>query len=371
MKTKACFIGWSMLVMVSSASAQTIAVETQSPHFFYNVVLDSFFLMDRGLQEVLAPDFERLVEKASFTPQPNSWIPKPHPKGVISNIYNRISANNLGESFTTMVSKVVELACTSPQYDPLSSLSSKCVSKILKYPIIEPIQIKYNYNKGKTFDQFVSNLSNSTDADRYQNIVVALADLMNSGYERSSNTNITKQLHFVKYPLPMVASVRPTSASGGLSGMTEADIKNEMMRLNLALDGTRIACTDVKLNQRERKACDNELKELRTQIELLNSNPSSYLAYKEQLAVKEMSKNQVTNSRRNERYDGVGDEKSRNQQQYFTTDGGMMTQPPGSDFAITSKGDTYYKPQGSAFSYGTGQNAGKTCFHYGAFADCK
>jgi len=173
MKIKACFIGWSMLVMVSSASAQTIVVETQSPDFFYNVVLDSLFLMNSELQEMLAPDFELLVKKASFTPQPNSWIPRPHPKGMISNVYNKISTNNLGESFTSMVSKVVELACTPPQYDPLSSSSSKCVSKTLKYPIIEPIQIKYNYNKGKTFDQFVSHLSNSTDADRYQNIVVA------------------------------------------------------------------------------------------------------------------------------------------------------------------------------------------------------
>lgn len=52
------------------------------------------------------------------------------------------------------------------------------------------------------------------------------------------------------------------------------------------------------------------------------------------------------------------------------TNGGVMTQPPGSAFATTSKGETYFKPVGSAFSYGTGANSGKTCFHYRNFADC-
>jgi hypothetical protein len=59
------------------------------------------------------------------------------------------------------------------------------------------------------------------------------------------------------------------------------------------------------------------------------------------------------------------------QKQYFLTNGGTMTQPPGSSFSTTSKGETYFSPEGSAFSYGTGANAGKKCFHYGDFADCK
>lgn len=59
------------------------------------------------------------------------------------------------------------------------------------------------------------------------------------------------------------------------------------------------------------------------------------------------------------------------QKQYFLTNGGTMTQPAGSSFSTTSKGETYFSPEGSSFSYGTGANAGKNCFHFGAFADCK
>lgn len=54
--------------------------------------------------------------------------------------------------------------------------------------------------------------------------------------------------------------------------------------------------------------------------------------------------------------------------QYFMTRGGTMQQAQGSDFAYDNNGNAYHKPQGSAFSYGPG---GKTCFHFGAFADCK
>jgi len=120
---------------------------------------------------------------------------------------------------------------------------------------------------------------------------------MNSGYERSSNANITKQLHFVKYPLPMVESVK-SSTEGTFSNGVDFDPKEEMKRLNLAVDSKRIECTNVKFTQRERKACDNELGELRNQIKILENDPSNYAAYKQQLATRELAEKSKINSRK-------------------------------------------------------------------------
>lgn len=53
---------------------------------------------------------------------------------------------------------------------------------------------------------------------------------------------------------------------------------------------------------------------------------------------------------------------------YFSNDGSVIERPPGSSFSHDSRGNTYLKPEGSAFSYG---KDGKTCFHYGDFANCK
>jgi hypothetical protein len=55
------------------------------------------------------------------------------------------------------------------------------------------------------------------------------------------------------------------------------------------------------------------------------------------------------------------------QEQYFMTGGGTMQKPPASAFIYDNQGNAYHKPPGSAFS--TGPN-GRTCFHFGAFADC-
>jgi len=81
-----------------------------------------------------------------------------------------------------------------------------------------------------------------------------------------------------------------------------------------------------------------------------------------------------TTSRSKNRYatSGYGQEQANSRQQkseqYFMNNGGMMQKPAGSSFAHDNKGNAYFKPEGGSFSYGKG---GKTCFHYGAFADCR
>lgn len=65
---------------------------------------------------------------------------------------------------------------------------------------------------------------------------------------------------------------------------------------------------------------------------------------------------------------GSQPEASNRQNEYSLNNGGVMHQPQGSSYATDNHGNTYFKPPGSDFSYGPG---GKTCFHFGAFADCK
>lgn len=375
MALKTWIVVFLLLVLVNGASAKTIKIETQSPYFFDNVVLDSLLLMDRELQRVLANDISHLVKSASFTPQPSRWLPRPPPKGRLLNIYNSINAKNLSESFTSMVAPVIEMACTSRHYDPLNDSSSKCVSQILKYPIIDLIQINYTYVQGKSFDQLVSNLQNSTNADRYQNIVSTLADLMNSGYQKNANTRIAKKMNVIKYPLPLVATTGSSVQNGTSGGMTNEDIINEKALLNAELDRKRIECTDAKHNMAQRKSCDKAKDAIREQLEVIEKTPSMYFAYKQKRMSEELAqasrRQSATPTSYEQDEDYVKNGSANKQQEYFLTNGGMMMQPPGSAFATTSKGETYFKPEGSAFSYGTGTNSGKTCFHYGNFADCK
>ncbi|NJD38075.1 MAG: hypothetical protein FIA89_07090 [Geobacter sp.] len=149
MTLRAFMVSGLIFAWVSVVSSEAINVTSPGPGFFENVVLDSLLLMDGELQQTLAADIAYLVKTAHFTPQANSWIPKPHPKGRLLNIYNSLNTGNLKDSFTSMVAPVVEMACMSQQYDPMNDSSSKCVSRILKYPIIETIQINYSYIQGQ------------------------------------------------------------------------------------------------------------------------------------------------------------------------------------------------------------------------------
>ena len=174
-------------------------------------------------------------------------------------------------------------------------------------------------------------------------------------------------MNVIKYPLPFVASAAPIP-NGASGGMTISDIQNEKAQLNADLDKKRIECTDAKHTKYERQACEKDKNSIREQLEVLNSNPSNYLAYTQKLMAEKMLQ-----ASRNQDVSSANDKKfvtQQEQRQFFLTNGGMMTKPPGSSFATTSEGETYFKPEGSAFSYGTGTNSGKTCFHYGNFADC-
>ncbi|MGD9686432.1 MAG: hypothetical protein AB7U43_05600 [Desulfobacter sp.] len=326
MKIKVCFIVLLVFVLNKPVFSQTISIETQSSNFFLNVVLDSLLLMDGDIQNILAPDFSALVKKASFVPRPNSWIPGPHPKGVLSNIYRQININNLADSFTSMVSQVVEMSCRPQQYDPLSTYSSKCVAKTLKYPIINEISIDYNYVAGNGLNEILSKLQNSsTDTDRYQNIVIALADLVNSGYAKNTNKNMSKQISIIKYPLPLAGSLYSTVANGSSGEITDLDVQNEKRMLESEIDGKRIACTNVTYNKRERQECDEALKDLRYKQELLNTSPESYLAYKQQSVVNE----QLAESRREKKMRNIARDEAEKRSMNSSLNGPIVSLPNG------------------------------------------
>jgi hypothetical protein len=95
-------------------------------------------------------------------------------------------------------------------------------------------------------------------------------------------------MNIVKYPLPIVAAIStPMGGRGG--GAAEVDVKNEKMWLEMELDRKRMECTDVSHKQYQRQACDKALKELRNQMELLKVDPAGYVAYKQQLAARELA----------------------------------------------------------------------------------
>jgi hypothetical protein len=184
-------------------AAESITVETRDANFFRNFVTDTVLLLDNDLKTLLADDIENIVRQAKFGIQPNSWKPKPSPKNKLSSVYSRINKNNLKEAFADLVQPVVEIACTSQKYDPLREASTKCIKDMLVYPIIEQIQIDYTYNSKKTFDQFVSDLTELNSNTIYPQMIRTAADIMNSAFEKIQHKSVVKTVSVIKYPLAL------------------------------------------------------------------------------------------------------------------------------------------------------------------------
>jgi len=186
------------------AAAENITIDTKTDNLFENLISDTLLLLDPELKKTIADDFDNVVKNSNFKLVVNSWMPRPNPKTKLVSIYDRFNANNVKESLSSLVQPVVEIACTSQKYDPMNEYQSKCIKELFKYPIIQPIEIQYIYESGKTKEQLVANLTGLNESNRYQKIVSSIADIMNSGYEKVSKKSVAKNVNVVKYPLQIV-----------------------------------------------------------------------------------------------------------------------------------------------------------------------
>lgn len=205
----------------TSFTAENITINTENGDFFKNLVSDTYLLLDPVLQKIIADDFDHVVKSSRFQLQVNSWKPRPNPKNKITTIYNRFNNQNVKESLASLIQPVVEIACSPQQNDPLNEISSKCINELLKYRIIETIQIGYVFKSNTSIEQNITRLSNLNDRYRYHQIVWAIADILNGAYEKVSKKIITKNVNFTKYPLPIVA-ISVSSGSGRSYGNTGA-----------------------------------------------------------------------------------------------------------------------------------------------------
>lgn len=192
-------------------------IETQTSDFFSNIISDSTLLLDSDLKRIINNDLDRIVTNSKFAYKGYAWPPRTDPKVLLRNIYSDIDKKNLGESLARIIEPVVEIACTPKQYDPLNSISPKCIKNTLAYPVITQIEIIYLFESKKSIDQYIYELNGLNDNNRYQQMVHTIADIMNSAFEKISKKNIFKTVDLVKYPLPNFAYSRTGSDNGSSS----------------------------------------------------------------------------------------------------------------------------------------------------------
>lgn len=222
-----------ILVIVFSCeitfAAENITMETKTGNFFENLVSDTLLLLDPDLKKIIVDDFDHVVANSKFELPVNSWKPRPNPKIRLAVIYDRFNSNNVKESLASFVQPVVEIACSPQKHDPLSEYQSKCIKEMFGYPIIQPIEIKYTYESGKTKEQYITDLTGLNNSNRYQQIVRTTADIMNSAFEKMHNKKIVKAVSITKSPLPIVAS-GVSSGSGRSYGNTGASTDSSNCR---------------------------------------------------------------------------------------------------------------------------------------------
>jgi hypothetical protein len=211
------------ITLFSSATfaAERYVINTKDDNFFENFVSDTSLLLTPDLRKIISANFDTVVNNSKFQPQPNSsWLPKPNPRIKLNTIYNRISSDNIKENFAYLVNPIVEIACSSPsQNDPMGDKSSKCIKQMLKYPVIQTIEINYVYDSNKTFEQIVSSLSGLNDINRYQQMVISMADIMNKSFEKIGQKTVSLNAFVTKYPLAL-----QTSSLGG-SKVTSSSLR--------------------------------------------------------------------------------------------------------------------------------------------------
>lgn len=186
-------------------ATENITIETKTDNFFENFISDTILLLDTDLKKIIVDDLAHVVANSKFELVVNNWKPRSSPKIKLVNIYDRFNSDNIKESLAALAQPVVEIACSSQKYDPLNEYQSRCIKDMFKYPIIQPIEIKYIYKSGKTKEQHIANLTGLNDSNRYQQMVRTTADIMNSVYEKVCKKNITKSVNIIKYPLTFVA----------------------------------------------------------------------------------------------------------------------------------------------------------------------
>ena len=185
----------------SATAATTINIDTKSDSFFENVVSDAFLLLDSGLRKHLTEDKDYIIEHARFNPESHGWQVRQNPKARLTSIYHDIKPENMKDSFASLIKPVVEAACAPQQYDPMNSVTGKCVREMLRYPISNPIRINYSFSQEKTVEQFAKDLNGLVSNNRYQQIVRTTADILNSAWSKSSGKPVEKSLVIVKKPL--------------------------------------------------------------------------------------------------------------------------------------------------------------------------
>jgi len=198
---------------ISFSAENRIEVETTTSNLFQNIISDTILLLDPDLKKIVSVDLDSVIKKSEFNYQGYSWPPRTNPKYVLSNIYEKINKHNVSDSLARMVEPVVEIACTPKKYDPLNELSPKCIKNLLKYPIINPIEINYAYDRQKDINQYIVELSNLNDNNRYPQMVKTIAGIMNSAYEKSAGKNVVVTTRIIKNPIELagIASTGGTS----------------------------------------------------------------------------------------------------------------------------------------------------------------
>lgn len=256
----------------TSSASQMFSIDTKSSNLFENIVSDTILLLDPDLKKNIENDFSRIVEKSKFTLQPHSWMPRQNPKIKLNNIYNDINPGNMKESFSSLVQPIIELACTPPQGDPLNEKFSYCINNLIAYRIVNPMEIVYSYSSPMTVDELAAFLTIQDNdkiySKRYRRIIYTLAHLMNGAYENMTKKKVTREVRFVKQPIPLIG-VLPEGAT------KKVEPDNSWFEYIQKRDREEREARAAQMAAQERNRIENEKLEL---LRRLNEKltPSSY-----------------------------------------------------------------------------------------------
>lgn len=211
----------------TSYSTENIKINTKTADFFENFVSDTTLLLDQDLKNIISSDYKNVVNNSKFNIRANSWRPQPDPRIKLRAIYNNINNKNFEQSFSDLVEPLIEIACTPKQYDPMNKEKQICIENMLKYSIIDDIQISYNHDPGKTIEQYILDITNNNNNNRYQKIIITTAGIMNSAYSIVTNKMITKSMNIFKehYPLLSVINNSNSSVNGNNSNTSAQKTK--------------------------------------------------------------------------------------------------------------------------------------------------
>ena len=346
-----CFVLAMLVILFScknSLSVEHITIDTKSGDFFENIVSDVLLLLEHDLKKIIADDYSYVVNNSRFQLQANSWKPKPNPKTKLTSIFKQINKNNFKESFASAIQPVVEIACIPKSYDALNEYQSKCIKELFKYPIIQTINIGYDFKHGTSIDREITDLASVNDKFRYHQIVYSLADILNSAYERENKSRVSMSIDFVKHPIPIISA----SSNVIKSDISEAVIAAERKELDAKLDRIRIDCNT---GQNGSHSCgDSWKKYYRHLLEELDSSPDSYFLSKPAREAREAQEAKEAKVARDKMLDwAINSSSARSRDDsdminHGITDvrTGEFLAPAGNGYVSTRNG-TFYTPAGS------------------------